>query len=515
MSGLHVRHFSPASAAAALLVGVFGAFAEAQAAVVVSPAATQNMACSAGVCTPSAADAVLNVHDLASMLSAGDVSVQTAGAGGVQATDILIEAPLIWASTSKLSLAAFRSIEVGKIVTLLGPGSLAILTNEGSTGGALSFGQHGRVRFRNLSGSLTINGTAFTLFRTLKSLAIAIQQNMDAGYALADQYDASTDGTYSASPINAIGGMVDGLGNAVVNLKMVGGLSQSNGNSFLAPIGQVGPLATLSNFRVLNVSVSAVRPRSGEKNIENAAGLVGANYGTMVNDETSGSVVADHNDAGGLVYDNQGSITGSVAHADVTAHMAGGLVAFSQPGASIGTSSASGTVTGTTSGIAGGLVAYMFGGAVGGSYATGVVKGGGDVTLGGLAGFVDHTTGQTTIQNSYALGPVNGRGTIGGLIGLALQSATRDCYATGSIKPHGSTGGGYVGSVQGAMSNAGAYWNTTTSGTQSAGAGATNVVGLTDKQLKAGLPPGFDPAVWAESPRINGGLPYLIANPPS
>jgi len=40
------------------------------------------------------------------------------------------------------------------------------------------------------------------------------------------------------------------------------------------------------------------------------------------------------------------------------------------------------------------------------------------------------------------------------------------------------------------------------------------VTGLTTAQLKSGLPPGFDPHVWAEDKRINHGLPYLIANPP-
>jgi hypothetical protein len=32
--------------------------------------------------------------------------------------------------------------------------------------------------------------------------------------------------------------------------------------------------------------------------------------------------------------------------------------------------------------------------------------------------------------------------------------------------------------------------------------------------MKSGLPDGFDPAIWASDPNINGGYPYLIANPP-
>jgi hypothetical protein len=50
--------------------------------------------------------------------------------------------------------------------------------------------------------------------------------------------------------------------------------------------------------------------------------------------------------------------------------------------------------------------------------------------------------------------------------------------------------------------------------------GAANVpdqsglTGLTDAQLKSGLPPGFDPKIWGQSPSINNGYPYLLSNPP-
>ena len=40
------------------------------------------------------------------------------------------------------------------------------------------------------------------------------------------------------------------------------------------------------------------------------------------------------------------------------------------------------------------------------------------------------------------------------------------------------------------------------------------VTGLTSKQLRSGLPDGFDPSIWAEDKKINNGFPYLINNPP-
>jgi hypothetical protein len=38
---------------------------------------------------------------------------------------------------------------------------------------------------------------------------------------------------------------------------------------------------------------------------------------------------------------------------------------------------------------------------------------------------------------------------------------------------------------------------------------------LSDSKLKSGLPKGFNPKIWNEDSNINGGLPYLIANPPA
>jgi hypothetical protein len=37
---------------------------------------------------------------------------------------------------------------------------------------------------------------------------------------------------------------------------------------------------------------------------------------------------------------------------------------------------------------------------------------------------------------------------------------------------------------------------------------------MTTAELQAGLPPDFSFGRWAESARINGGMPYLITNPP-
>ena len=89
--------------AAALALAAPGAHAD----VVISTAATQNMTCSAGVCAPTAASAVLNVGDLETMLASGGVVVTTTGLG-VQADNIMIAAPFTWSSSNALALDAYQ-----------------------------------------------------------------------------------------------------------------------------------------------------------------------------------------------------------------------------------------------------------------------------------------------------------------------------------------------------------------------------------------------------------------------
>ena len=65
-----------------------------------------------------------------------------------------------------------------------------------------------------------------------------------------------------------------------------------------------------------------------------------------------------------------------------------------------------------------------------------------------------------------------------------------------------------------------AYWDLDTSGISDPSKGAGNIandpgmLGLTDAQLRTGLPPGFDPAIWGQKKKVNNGYPYLLANPP-
>ena len=198
-----------------------GLFASAvvQAAVTISNSPTKNMVCSAGVCTPTHKSAVLNAGDLQNLLATSNVTVTTgAGSLAAQTLDIIVNGAVTWLSGSTLKLDAYDSVTINKSISVTGTGGVSLVTNDGGTGGALSFAPKGNINFSNLASSLTINGAAFTLVGDIATLASDIAANATGNYALASNYDASADGNYTASPIQTdFYGTLAGLGNTISN----------------------------------------------------------------------------------------------------------------------------------------------------------------------------------------------------------------------------------------------------------------------------------------------------------
>src|SRR5579862_947911 len=192
---------------------VLAASAPAHAAVTISTAATQNMACSGGTCAPTATDAVLNTSDLESYLSQfGNVRVTTIGAG-LEANNIVVSADFSSPDSTSLTLEAHKAITVDAAVSI-GSGSAELELQSGKPGslGKLSFGRKGHITFGSLADIFGINGGIFTLVGSVQGLASAVAANPSGAYALANSYDASQDGTYASSPVaTTLEGTVDGL----------------------------------------------------------------------------------------------------------------------------------------------------------------------------------------------------------------------------------------------------------------------------------------------------------------
>jgi The GLUG motif len=521
--------------------------APAFATVTISTGKTKNMTCQDGACVPTARVANLNVTDLANMLAAGDAKVFT----GNGAVSIQVTAPFSWTSSSMLTLTADHSVSFRAGVTVAGPGGLTIVDNRLNDGGQLVFSPGGSVSFWDTTNALSINAVSFTLVADLATLASDIAANPAGAYALTKNYNAFSDGIYLHSPIpTPFTGTFEGLGNTIDQISIQNGSDNDSETGLFSEIDSGG---TVGDIYLTNLNINV-------HNTSSVGGLVGDNMGgTIVNALTSGTVTGidyvgglvgvneggtilvaqssvniSGGEAGGIAGYDGGTITSAHASGTVSSgsQVAGGLVGEEHGKVSL--SSASGNVGGARYG--GGFVGYSFGAQITSCFATGAVghgaapKGGARGSRGGLVtgGFVGYST-SSEIQYSYATGSVTGVGakhTTPGAGGFAgrNESWISSSYSTGKVTSAHDRGyvGGLVGieiRSNGSSGLSKTVWDIDTSGIDAThGAGnkvsEKGVKGLTTAEFTSGLPKEFDPNVWAETPGINNGYPYLLGNPP-
>jgi trimeric autotransporter adhesin len=374
--------------------------------------------------------------------AASGSGTQAAGAG-----DINVESGLSWNTSAMLTLDAYHSLNIEAPITITGAGHLVLQYNGAATDGTLAFSANAAftdVVDGTTQGSLTINGTGFTLANSIAQLASDVANFSGSGfYALANSYDASGDNGGNPYTSFIIGGMyrgmVEGLGNTISNLSIdtVG-------------IQQVGLFSLIAGGTVRDlglIDVNIVASDSGS-NIS-AGAFAGANVGgTLLNDWATGTISGgsgSHDLFGGLAGDNVATIENSHAEVAVTDSFSGaelgGLAGFN--GGTISETYAGGTVTGGSGASAGGLVGLNTG-TISQSYATGVVTGG---ISGGLVGGDDGTPGDITssywdLQTSGITNPSQGAGdvsndsgitgeTTAGLQGTLPSSFSSSVWGTG------------------------------------------------------------------------------------
>jgi hypothetical protein len=242
-----------------------------QAGVTISAAATKNMVCTSGVCSPNHKDAVLNITDLQDLLATSNVKVTTGtGALAAETSDIDVNSTVTWTST--LTLAAYHSRSVRPFPSAE-RGDLSFVTDDGGTGGALSFDTAGGASCPSVSSSLAINGTAYTLVGDLATLASDIASNPSGTYALANNYDVSVDGTYTSAPIATEfegSGTLQGLGNTISNLTI-------RANKYSGAIGLFldAGTAVIAYLQLAKVNISGGTQEGG---------LAGASNGLLLGD---------------------------------------------------------------------------------------------------------------------------------------------------------------------------------------------------------------------------------------
>lgn len=461
----------------------------AQADLVISRAATTNVSCSGNVCMATAADAVLNVSTIESMLASSNVTVAT----GDSAADIDVVAAVSWAASSTLTLDAHQGISVNRPIAVAGGGGMALVTNDGGSGGTLGFGTRGRIAFLGTSNALTIDGASYKLASNIATLAADIAADPHGKFALSTDYNAAPDGTYKQAPIPTtfdapFTGAIEGLGNTISHLT-IDDTSASN-----AYVGLIAVLADSGNISDLRLSKAEIQ------GVSFVGGIAGLGYGTSLlrGDSVSGKIsstgmngfaggiaggaaivansssdadvtVGDTSEAGGLAGTTGGPVTDSHATGRVTAGEnsdAGGLIGYA--GSTVADSSAAGAVTGAAGSVVGGLVGVEYKSIVG-SHATGTVHG--ESVAGGLVGAWNSLVG-SYVRRSYATGTVSGGNATGGLIGNNTYGSVDQAFATGAV-----TGGGAVGGLVGSNGSKSSIRNSYATGAVTGGSSAGGFVG--------------------------------------
>jgi len=300
------------------------------------------------------------------------------------------------------------------------------------------------------------------------------------------------------STIGSLGGLVG------VNSK--GSISQSYADVSISTESMMGGLVAWNEAGVIQDSFATSDLEGREYS---AGGLVGTNDSLIVRSYASGTVEQKNYDlvfpmTGGLVgWNRYGEIDDSFATGHVISMIAGGVV-----------------------GLNGGWLLTNQTGKIHRTFSTGRIEGNsGTAQVGGVVG----QNGGGTITDSYSTGTLSvpsGAAQVGGVVGLNQStqnsvSFITNCYGAGQII---QASGAYIGGVIGYEYSPGTtqdcYWDLQTTGVSNPAKGAGNEVneggltGLSTEQFQSGLPPGFDPKIWTESPGINNGYPYLVSVPP-
>ncbi len=411
--------------------------------------------------TANGNDSILNAATLSTALATANVTVST-GSSGTQDGTITVAAPISWSSGSTLTLSAANSIAVNADITAGGAGG--VMLNWNTASGDLTFAQGASLSFTGSGGSLSVNGSAYTLLYSMAEVDAIDTTGLAGNYALARDLDASgtsyTQALVATADTSPFTGTLEGLGHTISNLTiastgdfagLIGALSGT-----VRDIGMVG--GTVSGRYQVGGLVGY--NRSGTVRNAYATGTVGGTFyvGGLVGFNSSGTVSSVHATGavsalgylGGLVgYNNSGTVRDAYATGTVSgATYAGGLVGYNNSG-TVSDAYATGTVSGPI--YVGGLVGLNYRGSVNNAYATGAVSGSGGAT-GGLVGMND---AGGTISNSHATGAVSGGGDrIGGLLGDNNFGTVSNVYAVGAVTSTANYVGGLVGFNADTVSNA-------------------------------------------------------------
>ena len=199
---------------------------------------------------------------------------------------------------------------------------------------------------------------------------------------------------------------------------------------------------TYANSLIENCSVSGVITGNQESNTL-VGGLVGNNYDSTINNCASSALILSGTYVvGGLVGNNyNGIITGSYTESDIDCDgvFVGGLVGYSQQESLIEDSYALGNIQGNLN--VGGLLGNNNNATINRCYSEGQVISEGNYA-GGLVG---RNNNNAILTNSFSLSSVNGGENYSGGLAGSNNAVINNCYAKGSVTGNGAYVGGLIG----------------------------------------------------------------------
>ncbi len=439
-------------------------------------------------------DSLVLVSTLTAALASANVTVTTNNTSGTGFGDITVVDGISWNSANSLTLSAYRNITLNNTLSSTGGGGLNLVANNSAA--FLVGSSHGTVINNSV---LTISGPVNIYYNPPVSYSAPVTytntggavrahmlinnvtelQNMNTNlagiYALNTNIDATITNTWNAgsgflsvgTPATQFTGSLYGQNYSISNLYM------SQPNATISHMGLFGQTSgsTFSDINLVNAYVRL--------NFDTFAGgiLAGRTLaGTTISNSTtsgtitfgvSGSPVSGYARMGGMVGENQGTVTNSYSTANVSAYQ--GSNTFINVGGFTGNNI--GTISTSYSA---GNVFYS-----GGSFNSSRQVGGFNGAMFG------------TINNSYSISSVTIAGSassnlfVGGFAGQNNAGSLSNSYSSGLVT---NTLGGFTGGFTGqnASTFANNIYDTQTSGMGATAVGtgsAANVTGRTTNEM--------------------------------
>ncbi|MGI6589505.1 MAG: GLUG motif-containing protein [Candidatus Iainarchaeum sp.] len=292
----------------------------------------------------------------------------------------------------------------------------------------------------NVAGAYYVGGLIGNSLATVQNVALENSSISGTNYVggIIGRYESNTSLSNLYSKLNSISGSTNVGG--LIGYVTDGNISESYSTSQVTGSTNVGGLIGTTNGVSSNLKNSYnTGAVSGNMLTSPAGGLIGINYGLILNSYNMGTVTSGR--AGGLSGYNYGSIFESYNKGNIVGNEnTGGLVGVSNAYGIVVNSFNDGNVT-TSKNKTGGIIGYnsSTNSYVLNSFNTGYVVG-----LNDVGGIIGNNKGQ--VLNSYNLGDVLGSSSVGGIVGQSeTTSSIINSYNIGTISGSGNEIGGVIG----------------------------------------------------------------------